>query len=79
MFPKNPLGHTRVTALNVRVPSFVPTVGAKLRLKNTVASMDSHTSFVARGNAHLLPPPHGKYRFVALLVAFGAFRLLEIV
>ena len=28
-------GRTRVTALNVRVPSFAPTVGAKMRLKNT--------------------------------------------
>ena len=35
LFPKNRLGCTRVTALNVRVPSFAPTVGAKMRLKNT--------------------------------------------
>ena len=35
LFPKNLLGCTRVTALNVRVPSFAPTVGAKMRLKNT--------------------------------------------
>ena len=35
MFPKNPLRCTRVTALNVRLPSSAPTVGAKMRLKNT--------------------------------------------
>ena len=35
LFPKNLLGSTRVTALNVRVPSFAPTVGAKMRFKNT--------------------------------------------
>ena len=35
LFPKNLLGCTRVTALHVRVPSFAPTVGAKMRFKNT--------------------------------------------
>ena len=35
LFPKNLLWCTRVTALNVRVPSFAPTVGANMRLKNT--------------------------------------------
>ena len=35
LFSKNLLGCTRVTALNVRVPSSAPTVGAKTRLKNT--------------------------------------------
>ena len=35
LFPKNLLGCTRVTALNVRVPSFAPTVVAKMRFKNT--------------------------------------------
>ena len=35
LFPKNLLGCTRVTALNVRVPSFAPTVDAKMRFKNT--------------------------------------------
>ena len=32
---KESLGCTRVTALNVRLPSFAPTVGAKVQLKNT--------------------------------------------
>ena len=35
LFPKNLLGCTRVTALNVRVPSSAPTVGAKMPFKNT--------------------------------------------
>ena len=35
LFPRNLLGCTRVTALDVRVPSFTPTEDAKARFKTT--------------------------------------------